>query len=62
MARIISVSTNEGARISTYVQKCPQLDACSILINVMKCPAKSKCKPPVCNFRVIVCVGIYLLG
>ena len=36
----------------THVQKCTYLGACSILINVPKCPAKSKRKPSRCNFRV----------
>ena len=42
----------------TYVQKCTCLDACSILINIMKFPATSKRKPPVCNFRGSVCVQV----
>ena len=33
-------------------------DARSILENVTKCPAKSKRKPPVCNFRVRVVFGL----
>ena len=33
------------------------VDASSILINAMKCSAKSMHKPPLCNFRVSVCVG-----
>ena len=37
---------------STYVQKCTSLDARSVLINVTKCPAKSKRKLLVYNFRV----------
>ena len=31
------------------------MHACSILINLRKCPAKSKRKPPRCNFRGSVC-------
>ena len=27
----------------------------------MKCPAKSKCKPPVCNFRGSVCVQVTII-
>ena len=33
-------------------------NACPILVSVMKCPAKSEAKPPVCNFRVSVCVWV----
>lgn len=42
----------------TYFQKCMKLDARSILINVTKCPANSECEPPLCNFRVSICVWV----
>lgn len=36
--------------------KCSFLDACKI--NVTKCPAKAKRKPPIFNIRVGACVGL----
>ena len=42
----------------TYLQKRTSLDAVSLLINVTKCPLKSKRKPSRCNFRVSVCVRV----
>ena len=42
----------------TYLQKRTSLDTISLLINVTKCPLKSKRKPSRCNFRVSVCVRV----
>ena len=42
----------------TYDRKCTSLDACSILIDVIKCPTNPKCKPPCCNIRVSLCVWV----
>ena len=42
----------------TYLQKRTSLDTVSLLVNVTKCPVKSKRKPSRCNFRVSVCVGV----
>ena len=42
----------------TYAGNTQKLDAHSILANVMKCPAKSKRKPPVCNFNVSICIWV----
>lgn len=41
----------------TDVQKGTLLEADSILI-CEQCPVNSKRKPPVCSFRVSVCVGV----
>ena len=39
------------------------ISRCSILVNVLKCPAKSNHEPPVCSFRVSVCIQfIFRLG
>ena len=44
---------------------CPEMHviACSLLVKVTKCPAKTQPKPPVCNLKVSACIRvIFRLG
>ena len=47
-----------------FVQKCLKLDECSVVINVMKCPGKSKLKLPVyiIDWLASVLVSFLLVG
>ena len=47
--------------VNSVIHLCTEMHiiTCTLNLNVTKCPTKSKCKPPVCNFGVSLYSGYF---